>query len=81
MDTSISSQIEKRLNLLKTDLSYIFFCISLQTEKPLNLENSKGVHRGWKGIFHCFSKYSKLIFDLSGLIDQNESKISNFIPK
>ena len=43
MDTSISSQIEKPLNLLKTDLSYIFFCISPQTEKPLNLENSKGV--------------------------------------
>ena len=38
-------------------------------------------HRGRKGIFNCFSKFSKLIFDLSGLIDQNESKISNFIPK
>ena len=38
------------------------------------------IHRGRKGIFNCFSKFSKLIFDLSGLIDQNESKISNFIP-
>ena len=39
------------------------------------------LHRGRKGIFNCFSKFPKLIFDLSGLIDQNESKISNFIPK
>ena len=37
-------------------------------------------HRSRKGIFNCFSKFSKLIFDLSGLIDQNESETSNSIP-
>ena len=37
-------------------------------------------HRGRKGIFNYFSKVSKLIFDLRGLIDQNESENSNFIP-
>jgi hypothetical protein len=38
------------------------------------------MHRGRKGIFNYFSEFSKLIFDLSGLIDQNESENSNFIP-
>ena len=42
--------------------------------------HQSGLHRGRKGIFNCFSKFSKFIFDLSGLIDQNESENSNFIP-
>ena len=42
--------------------------------------SGSAVHRGRKGIFNYFSKISKFVFDLSGLIDQNESENSNFIP-
>ena len=38
----------------------------------------RGMHRGRKGIFNYFSKFSKLIFDLSCLIDQTESENLHF---
>ena len=49
-------------------------------QEALLVQDKPTLHRGRKGIFNCFSKFSKLTFDLSGLIDLNESENSNFIP-
>ena len=70
----------KHRDIFSFAAAVIFYDKSCQIPSSNCKENDERKHRGRKGIFNFFSKFSKLIFDLSGLIDQNESENSNVLP-